>query len=442
MGTEHEEVTPAAKLVIAGLLRRGSVVLILPAFFGLKVLLGLMLVKLSAQTLGVPAFALFSQFFLFLALLNTVASAGVQNGLIRQIAGARDEVVARTAFKGAVRIWLCVGAALVMLILGRDSIATLLVSDGHQGWIVPWLVVTAVVGGLGQIYSAVLVGTGRSGVNVVCQALGLIASTAAAVVFLFRGAAAWSVIAFAVGSLMTPLCGWLAVRRTAIVAPGETQGLATEVRWLLGYSGTFVVVAVLMPSALFGLRYIYRRHFGVEFLSDWLVANRVSDVSTQLLGLFMVQWFLPKVTPIAGAAAGRKLIITTFLVGSATMGSFVAIFFVGSKIFVPLLLSRTYVPATPFIIAYMAGDAIRVSGSIALYYALARRRLLTYVAIEASSVALFSVITLIGISLGRPEAPLAGYIGAFAILALALWTLFFRSRPGLILEPATAGGSD
>jgi O-antigen/teichoic acid export membrane protein len=442
VGLKSEDDSEAENIVIAELFRRRSIVLILPAFFGLKVLLGLLLVKLSAEALTVSAFALFSQFFLFLALLNTVASAGVQNGLIRQIAGAGDEVVARTAFKGAVRIWLSLSAGLILLSLGRGLIATLLVSDKSQGWIVPWLIGTAVVGGLGQIYSAVLIGTGRTGTNVLCQAVGLIASAAGAVVFLLRGEADQSVIAFALGSLLTPLSSWFAVRRSSIVLPGEIRGLATEVRWLLGYSGTFVVVAVLMPSALFGVRYFYRQNFGVDTLSYWLVANRVSDVSTQFLGLFMVQWFLPKITPLVGSPPARKLILSTFVMGSAAMLSFVAVFFLGSKIFVPLLLSKTYVPATPYIVAYMVGDSIRVSASIALYYALARRKLAIYVVIEASSVILFSSITMAGILMGKPEAPLFGYIGAFALLSLILGRLFFKTPRSHVLKPFATSGLD
>lgn len=411
------------------------IILILPAFFGLKVALGLLLIKLSAHALNVASFALFSQFFLFSALLNTVASAGVQNGLIRQIAGATDDTIARTAFKAAFRIWLCVSVVLAGLVLFRGLVATLLVGDAKPGWIVPWMVVAAILGGLGQIYNAVLTGAGRVAASVSGQALGLIASTGGATIFLLRGGAAWSVIAFSIGSILAPLSAWLLARSMPIVRPGEIRGLAAEVRWLLAYSATFVVVAVLMPSALFGLRYLYRQQFGVDALSYWLVANRVSDVSTQLLGLFMVQWFLPRMAPILDASHARRLIAMTFGAGTLIMMSFLAIFTVGSRVFVPLLLSETYVPATPYIVAYMVGDTIRVSGSIALYYALARRRLWTYVAIEAASVSMFSVLTGIGIALHKPQAPLAGYVGAFAILAIALWIRFLTSKPSASSGP-------
>jgi hypothetical protein len=53
-----------------------------------------------------------------------------------------------------------------------------------------------------------------------------------------------------------------------------------------------------MPVIIFALRYLYRQTFGPRDLGYWLAANRISDVTTSLLGLFMTQvcsgpWRLP-----------------------------------------------------------------------------------------------------------------------------------------------------
>lgn len=414
------------------LLARHKGLLSLGAFFGAKVLAGLALLKLSAELLPVAGFALFSQFIMLWALLNLVASGGVQNGLIRQVASADSEVAARTAFRAGARIWAAAALLVPPLILFRDAVSVTLVGDTTAAWIVPWLAVGATIAGAGQLCSSVLIGSGRLASNVVSQSAGLLAGFVAAVVCLYRADAGWAVIAFALGSLLTPATAWVLARKSPALSRGPASAVGAEVRMLLGFSGAFVAVAIITPTVLFALRHIYLEAFGIEALAEWLVANRISDVSTQLIGLFMVQWYLPTISG-AGRTVSRNRTTSrnAFLIGTAVMVMLLAIFMIGAPVLVPLFLSEQYLSATSSIGMYMLGDALRVSVSIAMFHALARRRLWTYFGIEAAGAGLLGLLVGIGIQQGRVDAPYVGYVAAYALMSAAIGLRFLMARrPG------------
>jgi O-antigen/teichoic acid export membrane protein len=91
---------------------------------------------------------------------------------------------------------------------------------------------------------------------------------------------------------------------------------------------------------------------------------------------------------------------------------------------VHLFLSDIYLPAIPAIRAYMIGDALRVSASIAMFTAFARGRPGRYAAIEIATLMLMGAITLLLIAAGDPRAPFIGYCGAYATTAAIVVAAF------------------
>ncbi len=219
---------------------------------------------------------------------------------------------------------------------------------------------------------------------------------------------------------------WLLVRRMALPR-GNPRERVTEARRLIGYSGAFLAVSVSTALVFFGLRYAYREAFGLDQLGFWLAANRISDVSTQLLGLFGSQLFVPRYTPVAGTAEGRRVALRYWTLAVVVMAAIPLAFCIAPHFLVRTFLSATYEPAIGFILAYMVGDFLRVSGSMAMNAAFARARLLLYVGIELSTVGAFAAMTLIGISLGWVRAPVIAYPIAYAASALVVIVLFLRS---------------
>lgn len=394
----------------------------LATFFGLKFGIGLLLIGASTALLSKAGFVTFSQLFLFFALLSTISAAGVQNGLARQIAIARgnpqDEHRAVTA---AFRIWVVTSVvALAAVTLLRRPISELLVGTESLAGIMPVVAAVAASGGFGVLACAILNGRGRAPTALLLQSAGL---TAGGLLCLWRLSVddpIGAVMGYAAGSFVTSAVAAAILRQAGISFSRATDGHHAEIRLLIRYSLTFLVIAVIMPLTLFGLRHFYRETFGTDLLSYWLAANRVSDVTSQILGLYMAQIFLPQVAHEIEPARLRRLIGRTLLIGSAVMLGGWGIFVLSAPFLVTTFLSAAYLPAIPFIAGYLLGDGLRVTSSMVMHLMMAKGRLGAAIGIEAMTATLLAAYVVGLTTLNRPEAPYWSYPAAYATMALIL----------------------
>lgn len=402
----------------------------LGTFFGLKFALGLLLIGISTRFLSTAGFVAFSQLFLFLALLSTISAAGIQNGLVRQIALAQGDVdEERRAIAAALPIWLVAAAVTIAVTaLLRYPISTLLVDGPSLAGILPLVALTAAGGGFGLLACAIFNGRRRAPTSLVLQSVGLALGGALCIWRLYLGDAIGAVVGYAVGPLVTGLLGAWALARSGIGLARAGRARWPDVRLLLGYSLVFLAVAAIMPSTLFALRHIYRDAFGTDLLSYWLAANRVSDVTSQILGLYMAQIFLPQATHEADPERARRLILRTLILGSAIMLGGWLIFVLGAPFFVTTFLSAAYLPAIPFIAGYLLGDGLRVTSSLTIHLMLARGRLAATIAVEAATAVLLTLYLVSLAALGRGDAPYWAYPAAYATMALILLPALLRRR--------------
>lgn len=397
-------------------------------FFGLRVAVGLLLLKLSARFLPVAGFTQFSQFLAFAALLNLMALGGAQSGLIRQAAAADDGEDLAATRGAAFVLW---GAALVLLppVIGLASGAISHVLTGSRGH---WPAVLAMAGltlpgGAGQIWCGLLSGRGKVVASLSAQALGLAAGAAAATWFIIRGQPIAATLAFAAGGLVTSAAaGLLAVPLKIPHVPWRAA--LAQVRPLVRYSAALAATTGFSALVLFGLRAHYREAFGHTELGYWMAANRVSDMTTQLLGLFMIQSFVPRLARQDDPTAARRLALRFWAAGAAGMAAAAIVFALGARLLVRLFLSSAYLPAIPVIQTYMIGDFFRVWASIAMYSAFAQGRPGRYAAIEIGALSLMAAITVTLAALGEGRAPQLGYVGAYAIVAVLVSVSALRSR--------------
>ncbi len=397
-------------------------------FFGLRVAVGLLLLKLSARFLPVAGFTEFSQFLAFAALLNLMAVAGAQSGLIRQAAAADDGEDLAATRGAAFILWAAALAVLVPVVgIAGGPISHLLTGDGGH-----WPAVLAVAAltlpcGAGQIWCGLLSGRGKVVASLSAQGLGLVAGAGGAAWLIVRGQPIAATMAFAAGGLVTTATAALLSLSLKIPATTWPAALA-RVRPLVRYSAALAATTGFSALILFGLRAHYREAFGHTELGYWMAANRVSDMSTQLLGLFMIQSFVPRLARQDDPAAARRLALRFWAAGAAGMATIAIVFAAGARPLVHLFLSDAYLPAIPVIQTYMIGDGFRVWASVAMYSAFAQGRPGRYAAIEIGALSLMAVITVALAATGETRAPQLGYVGAYAVVA-ALVSLTVLRRP-------------
>jgi O-antigen/teichoic acid export membrane protein len=400
----------------------------IPAYFAFRIASALILLKLSAQFLTVRGFADFTQFLTFASLLNMAVVGGAQNGLIRQAAAATDAEVSEVHGAG---LTILAGAAPVLgipILLFSAQISRMLTGIPEYSRVVIALAILSLAAGPGQVCWSMLSGRKRVAQSLGAQGFGLLLGTAAAAWFIVRGNVAGAALAFAAGPVLATLATIPLVRDLRLSWRPVSAGL----RHLLAYSAAIASTLAFTAVTLFALRWIYRDHFGSTELGYWLAANRISDMSTQFTGLFLLQAFVPQLAATQDGAERSRLIVRYGLVGACFTGLALLVFFAAGRPLVHLLLSDSYLPAIPSIRLYMVGDCFRVWVSLAMFTAFSAGKPSRYAAIEISTMATMAGLTLLLIRMGEVKAPQIAYASAFGLAAFAVgaaWLLRRGRRP-------------
>ncbi|WP_158915254.1 oligosaccharide flippase family protein [Caulobacter sp. S45] len=409
-----------------------------PGFFALRVVAALCLFKLSASFLPVSGFAVFSQLMLFAALLNVLALCGAENGVIRQAAAARDvEDLMRTQ-SAAFAIWsTTVPLVLLPMLVGGGLVSKILIGSPTAWPMVLAIAATALLSAPGGIWCALLTGRKRVAQSLSAQAAGLVSGAGAAAWRITAHDPAGAVLAFAGGSLVTCCLAlpWaLQLGLPFIPRPSRWPW----VRTLLRYSAAIAATTGYASIVAFGLRWIYREHFGVTQLGYWLAASRISDLSTQLVGLFLIQVFVPQLATTLDSGHRRAFLVRSWLVTAGVTTCILLVFSFASRLLIHLFLSDAYLPAAAMIRTYMVGDILRVWPSLAMHTAFANGRPLRYAGIEMGTLTVMAAVSVALTLLGDVAALQTGYLVAYAIAATCVSAAFLlRARP----TPAPSGAN-
>lgn len=396
-------------------------------FFGLRVASALLLLKLSASFLSVSGFAALAQLLAYSALLNLVAIGGTQSGIIRQVAAADGPDAANRTHCAALFIWIMAAPLLLLAAMSAGGwISTILLGTPDRRDVVIVLTLLALAAGPGQIWCSILSGSDRGVVSLGAQATGLLAGISASAAFIVRGQVAAASIAFACGPLVTACVALALLKPRLRLAP--RPAIVVEASNLLRYSAALAAVSGSAAVTYFALRSLYRETFGAIALGHWMAANRISDLSTQLVGLFMLQVFVPHLSKIASETERRRFVQRCGFAGMAVMALPLLVFSFASAPLVRLFLSDAFLPAIPVIRAYMAGDMLRVWVSLAMFTAFAAGAPGRYAAIEIGALAIMAVATATLIAAGDASAPQWGYLIAYGSVATIAVAFLLRQK--------------
>lgn len=392
------------------MIRDGSI----PVYFAIRILSAIILLKLSTQFLSVQGFADFIQFLAFAAFLNMAVVGGAQNGLIRQAAAASDAELPNVHGAGLALWAIAVPVLGIPALLFSRQISRVLTGSGDLWEVVVGLTFLSLAAGPGQVCWSLLSGRKMVAQSLGTQSIGTIVGTAAAGWFIVHRDYSAAALAFAGG----PLVGAAAALPFAARLPLKWRPTRCGLGHLFGYSAATAATLGFTAVTLFALRSVYREQFGTTELGYWLAANRISDMSTQFVGLFMLQAFVPQLATASDLNERSRLIARYGSIAAVLMGAALLVFLVASGPLVHLFLSSAYVPAIPGIRLYMIGDFLRVWASLAMFTALASGRPARYAAIEIGTMALMAILTLILIAGGEVHAPQIAYATAYGITAL------------------------
>jgi hypothetical protein len=251
----------------------------------------------------------------------------------------------------------------------------------------------------------------------------------AAAARLLAGDAVGASLCLASGPIATTLLAGLNLkpwRWPGALARPSYKDLTALGQFALAVGGSYA----FSSATLFALRYVYREERGAVALSHWLAASRISDMSTQLVGLLMAQVILPELAAARDGAAKRAALLHGAIFGGAASGLALVIFAVGAKPLVSAFLSPAFLAAIPAMVLYLAGDVPRSAVSLAQQVNLAKGALRRYVGLEIGLPVVMAATMAVLLSGGATLAPELAYsIANCAVAGVALMTMASRAWP-------------
>ena len=395
-------------------------------YFGLRILCALVLLKAAALWLPLDGFGQFAQLGIFAALINFISVGALQNGLVRAVAAARNGREIGEIHAAALSLWLAMSLALLCLLLPAvPLIATILLGAGGSARAVASILAICTLVAPGQIWCGLLTGQHRVTASLSAQGAGLLAGTASAAWAIAHGNAALAAALMSAGGLATAVIACSLARPFAL--PGALRRPDGAVaRNLLRYASATALAAAASSSILFGLRAYYRNAAGVEALGHWLAANRISDMSTQFIGLGMAQIILPRLVGAPGPDVRRAILVRAGMAGTVVTLAALLLFLAAARPLTLIFLSTAYLAAIPAISLYLAGDCLRVWVSLAQHANLAQQRLGHYAFIELASAGLMATIMFVLMAVGDTRAPQIAYVATQLCVAAVAWLLLSR----------------
>lgn len=398
--------------------------------FVVKILIGFVVLFASSRLPHGADFVFFNQFFILFALLNVVSTAGLQNGIIRETASAAAPERVAHVLAAALVVVVPIAALLVAGgTLAGARISLLLVGSEDFGWLVGAISLLAACSGFGQILCAVMTGTGRGRNAMLVQTLSLLLAGGATIWRLLAGDVVGAILTYAGGSALLPLVAVLFMAYLRPVLAFAWQVERAILTQLTRFSAAYLITASAMPLTLFALRAAYRHRLGEAMLSNWLAANRVSDVLTQFIGLYMTQVHLPRFAAAQSAAQASRIARHSIFTAAAIMATGAMVFFAAADTWIRVFLSARFLPAREIISVYVLGDTLRTLPSALMFTALALGRAGTSAGLELTNAAIFAAVTLVLLRHGEALAPAFGYIAGSMSVTIVGSAVLGRYRP-------------
>jgi O-antigen/teichoic acid export membrane protein len=389
-----------------------------------KVVAGLIVIKLLAWKLGPEGFGLLAQLMTLVAITGMFAGGGITNGLIKAL--AKSPLTSRDGqawFASAFTLTTLISSVVALLLMIFSSSLSSRLMQGEFTLLFLTLGLVQAVMGYGNLVQAEASSRGDTGFYAKVSILGTILGTlvlAIAVNYYGFEGAAYSVM------LMPALTGIVALlfmisKRRELLQFSRVLLDRFRMRHLLSFSILALVGSTSVPVAQILIRDVMAQQFGWDQVGLWQGVVKLSDVYMQFVGVVLINYVLPRYA----AAINTSLVLKEFRVNliwllSVLLLGFIALY--GFKdIIVKLAFSEKFLPMTDFFLPQMIGDVFRTIASAISLIFMARGAVRVSIAFEfAQGLFLFAASSALLGTFGV-MAPVYAHVLTYGLLSIVLF---------------------
>lgn len=342
---------------------------------GVKIISGLIVIKLMASELGPEGFGLLGQLMTIVAITTMLAGGGITNGVIKSL--ARDPISSpegKSWLSAAFTLTTGISAAVAFAcILLAQPLAGMLLKGDYAYLFICLALVQAVVA-YGNLVVAEASSRGDTAFYAKISVVGTLLATCILAIFVknfgFKGAAFGLV-------LMPALPGIIALHH----ALRHRQDIFDNWKWqpdrhraqrLLSFSIATVIGAISIPVAHLFIREVLGSNAGWTTVGHWQGVVKISDVYMQFVGVFLIHYGMPRFAAAIESDRALKELARTLalLLGIVTTG--LAVLYALRHWAILLVFSDTFLPMSDFFPAQLIGDILRTTAATISFFFMAR----------------------------------------------------------------------
>lgn len=393
-----------------------------------KILLGLVVVKLLASQFGPAGVGLAGNYRQLITVLGVLAGAGIFNGVTKYVAQAEQPAQLQRIIGTASTLVLLFssGLALLFYFLAGPISQWLFASRQYQQVIAILALLQ-----LGIAYGNLLLAIIKGFRDAKSNALVVIAGS----VFGVLGYVLWQMAAGYTGALLglalvpailvIPACWRLQQKRFFPWHYFRLHWDNTLVKQLSKFTLMALITTVTIPLAYVMMRNLLARQYSWHDVGIWQGVSSISDAYLQFITASFTVYLLPTLAKINDKAQIRTEIGKTFRIILPAVMTLSFLVWLSKKWVILLLFSDKFMAMQPLFAWQLTGDVCKVGAYIFGYLVIAKASLRFYLLTEVSQfvlLALFShyLIPLHG-ALGATQAYMASYLCYFLLCCLVFY---------------------
>jgi enterobacterial common antigen flippase len=353
---------------------------------------------------------------------------GVGTGIVRAIARAvaDDDEDGRAALRAAGMLLASCGGLLggVLLILFRDSIATLFLGGSGYAWAVELMAPALIM----QLLSAVELGYLNGHHRVRALAVATAASSVLGAVVIVVLVALRGVDALPFAIVATSAVSLLAAAAARHQSVGEVRHVVRRVqlreaaRWLIGFGGTYTLSQLVGTGAQLLIPVIVLSLLGNESVGYVRAASAVAIGYLSLLMSAMARDYYPRAAAAeASEPALRRLVSDQARLLLALSAPLILVTSAMAPTIIAILYSDAFSPATSVLQWMLVGDVLKLLSWTGSFVILARGGPGRYFIIELISGTCLLVITAVAVGVTGVNGVGLAYAITYAIYLAIVW---------------------
>lgn len=361
-----------------------------------KMLTGLVSVKVVATIIGPSGIALLGQLNNFATIVMTMASGGINSGITKYVAEYKDsDDKVKDLLSTALRItvWCSLAVGLCMILLHR-FLSTLIMLSPEYGYVFIIFGFTVFLYALNMMLTSVLNGYKEFkkyvSVNIVGSLLGLLFTLGFILTLGLRGAL---ISAVTFQSVMFFVTLWM-IRKLPWVSWGffkrhiETDILKKYFR----YTVMTLVTAATVPVSQMLLRgYVISEISPIE-AGWWEGMNRISNMYLMIITSSFSVYYLPRLSEIQDNKELRSEILRSYKVVVPTLlTGFVLVYLLRYWV-VKILFTADFLPMTSLFIWQLLGDFFKICSWLLAFLMIAKSMTRVFVVTEVVFAIIFVVL--------------------------------------------------